>query len=121
LHLLPFFTRRGAMDITTDLIRRYISFRQEQDAENATINRELSLLKRAFNLARECMPPKVRIVPYIPMLKELNVRKGFFESDHYHRLAAECAQVGLWMRALSSLGSPTAGAMPSSKVCACSR
>jgi integrase len=104
LHLLPFFTRRPAMDITTDLIRRYISLRQEENAENATINRELSLLKRAFNLARECTPPKVRIVPYIPMLKESNVRKGFFELDHYYRFAAECAQVGLWMRAIFELG-----------------
>ena len=32
-----------------------------EGAENATINRELSLLKRAFNLAREGTPPKVRV------------------------------------------------------------
>lgn len=105
LHLLPFLTRRRATDVTTDLVRRYIGLRQQEGAENATINRELSLLKRAFNLARECTPPKVRIVPYIPMLKESNVRKGFVEWEQYDRLAGECAQVGLWMRALVEVGS----------------
>jgi len=100
LHVLPFFTRRRAADVTTDQIRRYVSLRQQEGAQNATINRELALLKRAFNLARECTPPKVRIVPYIPMLKEANIRKGFLESDQCIRLAAECANNGLWMRAL---------------------
>src|ERR1700730_1584010 len=104
LSTIPTSARFTTSASRTDLIRRYISLRQEESAENATINRELSLLKRAFDLARECTSPKVRIVPSIPMLKELNVRKGFLESDHYHRLAAECARVGLWMRALFELG-----------------
>jgi integrase len=104
LHLLPFFTRRRATDVTTDLVRRHISLRLQEGAENATINRELSLLKRAFNLARECTPPKVRIVPYIPMLKESNVRRGFLEWEQRDRLASECTQVGLWMRALFEVG-----------------
>jgi integrase len=91
--------------VTTDLVRRYISLRQQEEAENATINRELSLLKRAFNLARECTPPKVRIVPYIPMLKESNIRKGFLEWEQRDKLASECTQVGLWMRALFEVGS----------------
>jgi integrase len=105
LHLLPSFTRRRATDVTTDLVRRYSSLRQQEGAENATINRELSLLKRAFNLGRECTPPKVRTVPYIPMLKESNIRKGFLEWEQRDRLASECTQVGLWMRALFEVGS----------------
>ena len=58
LHLKPFFTRVRAGDLTTDRIRQYIDSRLAESAEGATINRELSLLKRAFNLARECTPPK---------------------------------------------------------------
>jgi integrase len=55
----------------------------EDDMSNASINRELAALKRMFHLGAECTPPKVAMVPHIPMLKELNVRKGFFEHGEY--------------------------------------
>ncbi len=57
----------------------------EQGRANATINRELSALKRILNIGAEQTPPKVDRVPKIRMLKENNVRKGFFE--HYEFLA----------------------------------
>jgi integrase len=93
-----------AHDVTTDRVRRYIDSRLEEGAENASINRELALLKRAFNLARECTPPKVKDVPYIPMLQERNTRKGFLEADGYSRVAAGCRSVALWMRAIFECG-----------------
>jgi integrase len=104
LHLSPFFTKRRASDVTTDMVRRYIKQRREQSAEPATINRELAALKRAFNLALESTPPKVRLVPYIPMFEEKNVRTGFLRDEEHSKLASECSKKGLWLRAMLSVG-----------------
>jgi hypothetical protein len=75
-----FFGELKAHTVTTDMVKRFIASRQE-DAENATINRELSALKRMFNLGIQA--EKIQRKPYIPMLKENNVRTGFFEHGEF--------------------------------------
>ena len=75
-----------ATEITTDKVKAYIEKRMEEGLSNASINRELAALKRMFHLGAQCTPPKVTLIPHIPMLKESNVRKGFFENEEYKAL-----------------------------------
>lgn len=82
-HLLREFEGVRATEITTPRIKRYIQKRMDEGAANATINRELSALKRMFNLAARSSPAKVGQVPYIPLMRENNTRKGFFEHGDF--------------------------------------
>jgi integrase len=104
LHLEPFFGHLRAIEVSTQLVTSYVDHRQQEGAENATINRELAALKRMFSLARQSTPPKINAAPYIAMLKESNVRTGFLENRQHDKLAAECAKIGLWMRAIFEVG-----------------
>lgn len=82
-HLTKFFGKMKASEITTDLIKEYRSHRLQSGRSNSTINRELAALKRIFHLGRQCTPPKVGIIPYIPMIKENNTRTGYFEFKEF--------------------------------------
>ncbi len=88
-HLAPFFGELRAADFSTQHIKRYVTARRSEEAQNATINRELAVVRRAFSLAAKCDPPKIARVPYIQMLKEANVRSGFLEYDGYVALRNE--------------------------------
>jgi len=85
-YLKEAFGETRVTNITTAKIKQYIEARQKAGLRNASINRELAILKRMLSLGAQCYPPKVNRVPHIPMLKEDNIRKGFFEHDEYLRL-----------------------------------
>lgn len=78
-HLKKHFEGYRVPLITTPKIQAYIEYRLEEGAADATINNELSVLKRMLNLGAKQTPPKVDRVPFIPMLKTNNAREGFFE------------------------------------------
>lgn len=69
--------------IGSPMINAYVVNRMTAGAANGTINRELAALKRMFNLGAKQTPPLVDKVPFIPMLKENNTRKGFFEHGEF--------------------------------------
>jgi integrase len=109
LHLAPFFGRRRMSSISITDVREYIAQRLASTvvihrgrdvtrddgttkhyperrrvidgASPGEINRELTALKRMFRLAAQA--GKLLVVPYIPMLRESNVRTGFFEREQF--------------------------------------
>jgi integrase len=109
MHLAPYFGGRRMSAITTSDVRAYIAERKEATvsvrrahavknrdgstrqvperrvaitgASNGEINRELTALKRMFRLAMQA--GKLLVVPHVPMLKENNVRTGFFEREQF--------------------------------------
>jgi integrase len=83
-----FFGKTKAHSVKGDSIKQFIAQRQSDGAANGTINRELAFLKRAFNLGIES--EKITRKPYIPMLKEDNVRRGFFEYAEFVAVRDAC-------------------------------
>jgi site-specific recombinase XerD len=78
------FAGTKAIDVSTSSVERYKSLRLKDKAAPATVNRELASLKRMFRLGlRQGM---VAAMPYISMLAEHNVRKGFFELDQFRAI-----------------------------------
>jgi integrase len=75
LHLRPHFTGYRMATMTTADVTTYTDKRQQGGASNATINRELAILKRMFTLA--IRGGQLLSRPHIPMLAENNVRQGF--------------------------------------------
>jgi integrase len=79
------FGPRLAASVTTADVTRFMTDRRAKGFEAATINREVELLRRAFNLGRES--GRIRRVPKFPKkLRENNARQGFFETGDFQKL-----------------------------------
>jgi integrase len=76
-HLTATFGWDLARTITGDRLTRYADTRQDERAALATIQQELALLRRAFNLAIRA--GRLAHRPAFPTLQIHNARQGFFE------------------------------------------
>lgn len=75
-HIRPALGDRRAITINSADIAFYVSKRQDAGAEVGTVNRELTIVKKAFTLGwRAYRIPG----PHIELLKETNVRTGFVD------------------------------------------
>jgi integrase len=84
-HLRPYFGNSRAGDVTSASIRKYTTDRVAV-AQPATVNKELSYLRRAFRLGLQNEPPLVERVPYIRMLRVDNAREGIIEHETYRAI-----------------------------------
>lgn len=88
-NIRPFFGKLRAARLSTDKMEAYREKRKADGRSDATVNRELSILRTAFHNARKRTPPKVNVVPYFPMVQETTVRKGFLTDEQYVALRDE--------------------------------
>jgi integrase len=82
-HVKPALGDLRAAEFESHQTKRYVSDRRSAGAADATINRELSIVRRAFTLALNSDPPLVARAPHIPKLEEHNVREGFIDHAQY--------------------------------------
>ena len=85
-HITRLLGRLRADKLTSGVVRHYVETRRQEGAQDATINRELAIVHRAFELAHDEDPPLVRRVPKIRKLEEYNARQGFLEPEQYDLL-----------------------------------
>ena len=83
-HLLPYFGHCKPHDINSSMVDDYKVRRQRQFAANATINRELALLKSIFRFALK--KGKVSRIPSIDLLPEDNVRQRFITEEEFEKI-----------------------------------
>lgn len=86
--LLGALGRVKATLLTTDQIRKYVAVRRHLKRADATIDRELEVLRCALKLALKS--GKLGFVPHVPAVSkpQANARTGFVSPDDFYRLLA---------------------------------
>jgi hypothetical protein len=110
-HLLPHFGPSPAARIGTSDVTAFTVRRQAEGAANASINRELAAMKRAFSLAVN--GERLQRRPYIPMLKENNVCTGFVEPGQLDAIRRHLPDYAAdYLRLPHGLAAPVRSAAP---------
>jgi integrase len=79
----------GARAVRADMLDEYVSTRRKEGAADATIARELALLRRILKFNN------VRDVPQLPSLAEASPREGFVEDAQFSKLQQAIKDTGL--------------------------
>ncbi len=97
-HLIPFFGDLNLLAITSRKISRYKVLRYEEGASPATINRETSMLSKAFTVAVEDWEWLDR-KPFLKIKKEEenNVQEKYLTPEEEKRLIENCPE---WIKDL---------------------
>jgi integrase len=71
-----------AVEVTSDVIGKYIESMREEGYSNSTVNHRMQLIRQAFKVAMR--NKQVSSAPFIPRLSEIGTeRQGFFETSDY--------------------------------------
>ena len=83
--LRSFFGALRTLEVTPARIEAYVKARLKDGRKNATVNREVELLRRAFRLGAK-RGRIVRLPAFPEKLPEKNARQGFFETGDFQRI-----------------------------------
>jgi integrase len=91
-HLRRFFDGYKALAVDANEVRQFIAQRRAEEAAEASIQRELEAIRRAFSLAAE--DGKLTFTPVIPTLTigDTNARQGFLSRGDFEALLAEIGE-----------------------------
>ncbi len=91
-HLVGFFKGKVLAGITPSLIEDYIAARRSKEISNSTINRELTALRRMFNLAIKWKMARRNPMDQIDKLEEPPGRTRFLTEEECKRLLDSCSK-----------------------------
>jgi integrase len=83
-------------------LNEYVIARHDSGAKNATINREMAFLRRAFKMGYEARPRLVADVPAFPAKLPESARSGFIEDTAFKELLAALEEPGLLAMVLTA-------------------
>lgn len=87
-HIRPPFGHRQAADLKTPELRAYRKAKA-RDLSKGTLNLHMTYIRRAFNLGREDGNLDDVPIPFFPMAKLANERKGWLPPDGYLKMLNE--------------------------------
>jgi integrase len=91
-HLKAAFAKKRARQITGMVVTRYERERLDAGAARSSVNHDLAMLRRMFNLAVEKGLLTAAQVPKIRTPDPKNARRGFFEPTDFEAILAELPQ-----------------------------